>query len=120
MPALNFLAIHAPKVKNRTKRCSIRKKRKRPIKVGDKLYFFTGQRTKHCKKLGEGICKAVHEVNILADVNNLLLVFLDGLLLDQEELETLAIKDGFEYGYEFLKFFYEKYKFPFNGNLIEW
>ncbi len=30
-------------------------------KVGDKIQFYTGQRTKNCEKFGEGTCLAVGE-----------------------------------------------------------
>ena len=50
MPSLNF-TIFVGKIEDGTKRQTIRLARKRPVKVGDYLYFFTGMRTKKCRKL---------------------------------------------------------------------
>jgi hypothetical protein len=44
MPALDFQARFAPLVESGEKRQTIRKRRKRPIGVGQTLYLWTGQR----------------------------------------------------------------------------
>ena len=50
MPSLN-LTVFIDKVESGEKRQTIRLHRKRPIKVGDTLYLFTGMRTKGCRRL---------------------------------------------------------------------
>ena len=51
MPALNFKKQFAEKVETGEKRQTVRAKRKRAFVVGDKLYLYTGMRTKYCRKL---------------------------------------------------------------------
>jgi hypothetical protein len=51
MPSLNFQTQFVRLIESGKKRQTIRPLRKNPIKVGDKLYLFTGLRTKDCKTL---------------------------------------------------------------------
>jgi len=51
-----------------TKTQTIRKPRKHPIKVGDKLYIYWKLRTKECEKLGEAIVSKVVRKQ-LGDIN---------------------------------------------------
>jgi len=46
MPALNFKKQFSPSVRDGSKLQTIRMKRKHPIKVADKLFLYTGMRTK--------------------------------------------------------------------------
>ena len=62
MPALPFNKQFVGKVESGEKRQTIRKRRKRPIKAGDRLSFFTGWRTKKCRKFGHGVCKQTFAV----------------------------------------------------------
>jgi len=50
VPGLNF-TMFVDQVERGEKRQTIRRHRKRPIKAGDYLYMFTGQRTTHCRPL---------------------------------------------------------------------
>lgn len=50
MPALNF-SVFREKIENGSKRQTIRLPRKRPIKVGDKLYLYWKMRTKSCRPI---------------------------------------------------------------------
>lgn len=120
MPALNFKAQFAPSVESGQKRCTIRVRRKYPIKVGDRLYLYTGMRTKQCRKLSETICKTAQDIRIKSPT----IVWLNrwgawGLLPD-EEIHALAHADGFETVTEFVSFFRETYGLPFEGQLIKW
>ena len=63
MPALNFQKQFVPLIESGEKRQTIRSQRKQPIKVGDLLYLYTGQRTKNCRKLAESICLFAHRVS---------------------------------------------------------
>lgn len=51
MPALSFHKRFAGMVESGEKRQTIRKRRKHPIKLGDRLYFYTRMRTKECREL---------------------------------------------------------------------
>jgi len=54
MPLLGFTKLKE-KLLDGSKTQTIRKPRKHPIKVGDKLYVYWKLRTKECQKLGEGV-----------------------------------------------------------------
>lgn len=54
MPLLGFTKLKA-KLLDGTKTQTIRKPRKHPLKVGDKLFIYWKLRTKECEKLGEAI-----------------------------------------------------------------
>jgi len=77
MPLLGFTKLKE-KLLDSSKTQTIRKPRKHPIKVGDKLYVYWKLRTKECEKLGEAIViKVVRKKAI-------------------EFTREDAIKDGFE------------------------
>jgi hypothetical protein len=119
MPSLNFKKQFAGDVESLMKRQTIRQKRRKPIKVRDRLYLFTGQRTKFCRKLGEGYCLSVQD--ILFEIDNLYVnIYVDNVKLSMIESFELARADGFESVPDFVNFFYKNYGFPFNGDLIKW
>jgi len=64
MPALNFQARFADAVERGDKTQTIRAPRKRPFKVGDNLYLYTGMRTKWCRKLLDAVCIGVDPIRI--------------------------------------------------------
>lgn len=79
LPLLGFTKLKG-KLLDGTKTQTIRRPRKRPFKVGDKLYIYWKLRTKQCEKLGEAIVtkvvrKAFYKLNkkdaILDGFNNL-------------------------------------------------
>lgn len=77
MPLLGFTKLKS-KLLDDSKTQTIRKPRKHPLKVGDKLFVYWKLRTKQCEKLGEArITKIVRKS-----------------LLNLTEDE--AVKDGFE------------------------
>lgn len=117
MPALNYQSQFAVPVESGRKRQTIRRVRKRPIKVGDILYFYTGMRTKHCRSLGKAVCKSVEP--ILIDECR---IQLNGCDLDALQIATLARADGFNTTYptELFRFFKKAYELPFYGVLLRW
>jgi hypothetical protein len=115
MPAYNFQKWIAEKIRNNEAHCTIRRKRKRPTKAGDKLIIYTAQRTKQCEKIGERKCKEVSDIVI-----DRFSVWVGGRQLDLAQLETLASEDGFACIKDFLSFFKERYGLPFTGVLIRW
>jgi len=64
MPAYNFKSQFAQPIESGRKRQTIRPRRKRPTRPGDKLYLYMGMRTKACRKLAEVICTRVTPVDI--------------------------------------------------------
>jgi hypothetical protein len=119
MPSLNFKNQFARDVESLIKRQTIRAKRKHLVKPGDHLYLYTGMRTKHCRKLGEGFCLSVQDILFEMDsfyVN----IYVDNQKLSLIEAFELAQADGFSTIPEFVTFFYKNHGFPFNGDLIKW
>ena len=115
MPIISFKKQFADSVKLGIKEQTIRKNGKRKYKVGDKLYLYTGLRTKGCKKLGEGKIKAVKSIYI--DWN---LIVLDGEKLNNIQKYELSHLDGFNDTYELEKWFDKIHGLPFEGRLIKW
>lgn len=115
MPIISFKKQFEKNVKLRIKCQTIRKNGKRIYKKGDTLYLYTGLRTKGCKKLGEGIIKAVESIYI---DNNL--IVLDGEKLNNIQKYELAVADGFRDIYELTRWFNEIHGLPFEGRLIKW
>ena len=87
MPLLGFTKFKE-KILDGTKTQTIRKPRKRSIKVGDKLYIYWKLRTKDCMLLGEGIVTSIVRKR-LVDIDN-------------ED----AVKDGFKNMEDFDKRFH--------------
>lgn len=115
MPALNFKEEFIDKITRGQKTQTIRPKRKRPIKVGDRLYLYTGLRTKSTKLLAETVCTDVKTVTIGSHT-----VVVNGNQLSDTEQQRLANCDGFNTTKEFRKFFESNYSLPFTGYLICW
>lgn len=116
MPTLNFVAQFAKDVESGKKRSTIRAKRKRPIRPGDRLYLYTAQRTRDCRKLGEADCLSVYDIMIGNDNH----IKLCGESLSFIESTWVARLDGFQSYPEFLAFFQKRHGLPFHGDVIEW
>lgn len=67
MPALNFKKLFVPKILAREKQSTIRGKRKYPIKRGDVLKLYTGQRTTNCQLIGTATCSNITPIKIADD-----------------------------------------------------
>jgi hypothetical protein len=119
MPALSFQAQFAELVESGKKTHTIRTVRKRPIKVGDPLILYQDQRVKaRSRKLGDTYCSKVESIyfTLQPGRQQLLLRYGDPLNLEflrnrsEEEIEALAIADGFDDVSEFIEFFFPKKK----------
>lgn len=102
------------------KRRTIRPARKRPTRVGETLFLYTGLRSSNARKLGEARCTRVARVEIYADG-----VAIGGAWLSAKELESFARDDGFQSATDFLEFFRKVHKLkpgaPVIGfELVEW
>jgi hypothetical protein len=118
MPALNYQKRFADDVESGRKRQTIRATRKRPIRPGDTLYQYTGMRTKGCRKLREDICKETKPINMKISLDDLFRVIVGVNELDHNEMEGLALADGFKNVGAFYEFF--KNDLPFAGDIIFW
>lgn len=116
MPALNFKKQFANKVENGEKTQTIRATRKRPFRYGDKLYLYTGLRTKYCKKIGESVCHNIEEVEILSNG----VMKLSGQVLNRAQRDEMATRDGFDNWNDMWLWFRDTHGFPFHGQLIQW
>ncbi|MBX3736702.1 MAG: ASCH domain-containing protein [Candidatus Didemnitutus sp.] len=119
MPAYNFKGQFADAVESGRKPHTIRPRRKRPTRVGDTLYLYTGMRTKKCRLLRTATCRKVTPIAIYTSGCSGL-VKLNGREMPHRELHRLAIADGFFGIPEFLDFFADNYGPNFEGELIEW
>jgi hypothetical protein len=118
MPALNFKPRFATRVSDGSKPHTIRAWRTRPFKAGDNLSFFTGMRTRACRRLRPNArCTAATpiELNVTRRI-----VRLGRRKLTRVQIERLAQKDGFETAEEFWQFFAETHGRTLRGQLIEW
>ena len=119
MPALNFKARWADKVESGEKPHSIRAWRKRPFKIGDRVYLYTGMRTKACRKLGESDCIDAPPIIIRKMEGVGVSVIVGSDLLSTYQAEQLARADGFDDLEEFGAFFLPTGG-TFYGQLIRW
>jgi len=62
MPLLGFM-VFVDKVLAGKKTQTIRKARKKPIKIGDRLYLYQHTRTPGMKKMGEAVCTNTYRVH---------------------------------------------------------
>ena len=116
MPAYNFKERFAAGVEHLTKCQTIRPKRKRPTKIGDRLYLYTGMRTKQCRKLLETDCKAVKDIEIRQDQ-----ILIDRTMrIDSANADRFARADGFFDSRCLVAWFGSVYGFPFKGEVIYW
>ena len=118
MPVLNFKERFAANVAVGRKRQTVRVRRKRPIRPGDRLYLYTGMRTKRCRKLGEATCKRVDEIVIELNVDET--IWVNGQTLSRPERLVLARADGFVSVGRFVAFFRRTYGLPFEGVIVKW
>lgn len=125
MPALNFQKRFVPLIQNGEKTQSIRSLGKRKFKEGDKLYLYTGQRTKSCELVGTAVVSSIQRVWFYYRDTKLIEAYIEknacphpltnfGLLL-------LASFDGFDKDIAgFVNFFRENYGDNFAGQIICW
>ncbi|QNI34495.1 ASCH domain-containing protein [Alloacidobacterium dinghuense] len=114
MAAFNFKQQFKPMILSGRKRHTIRAKRKRCTKPGERLYLFCGMRTKFCERLMEPVCTKVQDIVIDSTGS----IFIDGERLHSDEREALAAADGFASYVDMMKFW--NGRLPFEGDIIHW
>lgn len=139
MPSLNFQKYFVSLIESGVKRQTIRPLRKsgKQIEVGDKLYLFTGLRTKYCKRIYfkheyNGNLVWAETFQICLSVNKIIItdtpprpvilqqIMINGEFLSGDEVAKLCRADGFENPNDLFKFFKSNYGLPFKGVLIKW
>ena len=124
MPAYNFKKQFAPLVESGEKRQTIRQAARGACR-GATAYLYTGQRTKSCRKLGEGTITDVLPIEIgrhACGEPYACITECDGKQthLAHRDLDMLAKADGFKNGAEFVEWFEAQYSLPFTGYLHQW
>jgi len=113
---------YATRLKIKPKTTTIRATRKRPFKKGDKLFLFSGLRTKYCHKLGEVICLKVEDIEIsefeIPDFRICIMFKLDGCMQSVSQIDNIAVGDGFEKWQDMITWFRKNHGFPFTGQRI--
>jgi hypothetical protein len=100
LPLLSF-SVAKESVLDGSKEMTIRALRKRPFKVGAKLFLYWKSRTKECEKLGEETC--LFEKTLSWDKISLL-----------KHRNSLAQLDGFRDWYDMKSWFYETHDSPYD------
>ena len=120
MPALNYGKQFAPKILEGKKIHTIRRMRKRPVRPGDNLFHFTGQRTKECIRLLENKCIYAKDISIVYFPNRMLeAVEIKIGEREIKDIQKLAKNDGFDCFQDFINFFIAS-GLPFYGQLVGW
>lgn len=101
------------KIKQGIKLHTIREDATNRWKPGVKIHFSTGSRTGQYNCFKQGICNGVETIEI-----NYRMVYINGRHLTTDEIEYLAINDGFDSVDEFWNWF-DQYT-PFTGKIIHW
>lgn len=135
MPAFNYKKQFAELVATGRKRQTIRAMRKRPIKVGDKLYHFAGMRTKQCRRLlpEPTICVSAWTIwvykhsAVYVKYGDNRRIRLRPLLghnamwgLPAALIDAIAAMDGFDSSQALIDFLKKEHGLPFKGQVIRW
>ena len=119
--------VFKDKILNGDKRQTIRKLRKHPIKVGDKLYLYWHLRQKDCEKLLETVCTEVFIIQISSEYwigrqRIRIIKLVDGVWnpMSYKEQNEIATEDGFHNDVEMLSWFVAKYPLPETFQVIRW
>ncbi len=115
MPAISF-SVFKDKILSGEKTQTIRKLRKNPIKVGDRLHLYWHQRSPDGVLLFKTICTEIISVRIEQHI-----IWLnDETPLTDLGRDSFAIADGFD-NWEHMRDCFENiYGLPLEGVLIKW
>jgi hypothetical protein len=114
MPAFNFNPRFVPHILSGRTKHTIRARRSRPFKVGDKIHLFTGMRTRFCAKLMETECVNVENIRI----TSWWAIMIGDNYLAKDECESFAYADGFDSFTEMMS--YWDAALPFEGHIVHW
>lgn len=104
----------------KTKRHTIRGKRKRAPRVGEPCHCYVDPRQKSMRLLGRWPCVRVQDIRFenTTGWHTGVRVTIDGHTLDLDECELLARSDGFQNWYEMIEFW--NGRLDFHGDIIHW
>lgn len=135
MPLLSF-TVFKEKILDGSKTQTIRKMRKHPIKMGDKLYLYWHCRQKDCEKIGVSVCTDVCTVRIdqtyWLGKQRLQISLFDEQTQDKNGwinlwnplsptlINDISRKDGFDSEDDMLKWFSKTHTLPEVFQLIRW
>lgn len=127
MVAFNFMARFAPSIEDGTKRQTIRAAgKRRPPFPGEQLQLYTGMRTGNCRKLRDAVCQTTVSITISPKarvVRHVVPTSAESGYWDElspEDVEQLAIDDGFSSADEFFAWFEKAHGDHMSGFLIRW
>ncbi len=122
MAVIMFMKRLAPKVRDGSKRQTVRPKRKRRIKIGEQLSLREWETKAYRSKqieIRKEPCVSVKPITI-GLVKKSPVVSVDGHLLTAGQLEQFVRDDGIETVAEFMQFFQDAHGLPFKGEVIRW
>ena len=117
---LGFKKRFAKPILEGTKKFTIRDRRKVEPKIGERLYMYTGLRTKDCQKIGDDkVLVGVHLVDIQVQVNldfgYMIKIRVSGVLLTPPAKDKFYRQDGFLYKSDFAEYWLQDVKTQKNG-----
>jgi len=119
---LGFQQRFEKKILAKQKRHTIRAKRKLPPRVGETCHCYVNPRRKTMRLLGRWPCVKVQDIHIKARkyayLGHIVWIRIDGVLLDADESQALALSDGFDSLVEMVNFW--SGRLPFHGDMIHW
>ena len=98
--------------------CAQQMKVKKTIQKGDTLRLFTGLRTKKVRFLGKVICRKTEKIEIKEIAAGVIVLIVDGYLLNDIEVQKVAECEGFSTWCKMVAWFRKKHGFPFVGQRI--
>lgn len=125
MVAISFQPWKAAKVEQGCCQ-TIRKQRKRPLLVGQRLQLYQQQRVKGASRklfAFDPLCSDVNDIFLWWDQGAVQVHFNEGSPLTESDREALALADGFESLDAFEQFFFDTHLSKddhFTGQLIKW
>jgi uncharacterized protein YqfB (UPF0267 family) len=123
VPAYSFQKQFVPFVESGEKTHTIRGKRKNRPKPGQVFYGYYAMRTKQCRKIIHSTITSVQDITIELvrgpiHVRNVHRITVDGEVLAADEMNQLAVRDGFTDLRHMMQFW--DGRLPFEGHIIHW
>jgi len=115
MALIDFKAQFVPAVADGTKKQTIRKNHKAPVRIGDNLHLYTGLGTINFRQIAITTCQSICDITVYERS-----IKVDGVYLSSHEISQFVKDEGFSGVEEFYYFFKNNHGLPFTGKLIKW